>query len=326
MVKDGANYLKKRYKKSLLSNKLYSFKSRIFKPDKSKPRSKKYAGRLCRGVDDGAKIIFDGLSSDKPFMACRFGSVELNTFTDGLRAEFGDGKAFEADLVNGTVYSNAGFFPKGDKELLKRFVDEYKVVTSAADFIGVWYNPLEDYVIERFGSDGVQVGVLRAIEPWYSSFKWTAALKGKKVLVIHPFAETIKSQYEKREKLFSDGTLPEFKLRTIKAVQTIAGERDERFKDWFAALDYMYNAAINIDFDIALIGCGAYGAPLAARLKAAGKKTVHMGGALQLLFGIKGKRWDDHPVISKLYNENWTRPSGGETPSRAASIENGCYW
>lgn len=326
MINDGASYLKKRYKKACISNRIYSFKSKIFKLDKSEPRSKKYAGRICRGVNDGAKIIFDGLSSDGPFMACRFGSIELNTFTDGLLAEFGDEKAFEADVENGVIYSNAGFFPKGNKELLKRFVEEYKIVTGAADFIGVWYNPLEDYVIERFADKRLQVGVLRALEPWYSSFKWTAALAGKKVLVVHPFTGTIKSQYEKREKLFSDGTLPEFDLKTLKAVQTIAGERDERFTDWFSALDYMYNAALDTDFDIALIGCGAYGAPLAAKLKAAGKKAVHMGGALQILFGIKGARWDAHPVISKLYNEHWTRPSESETPAGAATIENGCYW
>lgn len=41
------------------------------------------------------------------------------------------------------------------------------------------------------------------------------------------------------------------------------------------------------DYDIALIGCGAYGFPLAAHIKRSGKKAVHLGGALQLLFGIK---------------------------------------
>ena len=47
------------------------------------------------------------------------------------------------------------------------------------------------------------------------------------------------------------------------------------------------------DFDICLIGAGAYGFPLAAYVKRKGKKAVHLGGALQLLFGIKGSRWED---------------------------------
>ena len=42
------------------------------------------------------------------------------------------------------------------------------------------------------------------------------------------------------------------------------------------------------DYDIALIGCGAYGFPLAAHAKRMGKQAIHMGGSLQLLFGIRG--------------------------------------
>ena len=81
-----------------------------------------------------------------------------------------------------------------------------------------------------------------------------------------------------------------------------------------------------IDFDIALIGCGAYGLPLAAHVKRAGKIGVHMGGCLQILFGIMGKRWDEHPIISKLYNDNWVRPSELEKPKSYLKVEDGCYW
>ncbi len=154
---------------------------------------------------------------------------------------------------------------------------------------------------------------LRSIEPYYYDNPWSKSLEGKKVLVIHPFADTIASQYKKREKLFDNKeVLPEFELQTIKAVQTIAGTKDDRFKDWFEALEYMYNEATKKDFDIALIGCGAYGFPLAAKLKKAGKQTVHMGGSLQILFGIKGKRWDNHEIIGKLYNDAWVRPGEKE--------------
>ena len=61
--------------------------------------------------------------------------------------------------------------------------------------------------------------------------------------------------------------MPEFELKTLKAVQTIAGEKDERFSTWFEALEYMFEETMKIDFDIAIIGCGAYGMPLAAKLK-----------------------------------------------------------
>jgi hypothetical protein len=45
-----------------------------------------------------------------------------------------------------------------------------------------------------------------------------------------------------------------------------------------------------IDFDIAIIGCGAYSFPLAANVKRIGKNSVHLGGASQLLFGFSWKK------------------------------------
>jgi hypothetical protein len=85
------------------------------------------------------------------------------------------------------------------------------------------------------------------------------------------------------------------------------------------------------DFDVCLIGCGAYGFPLAAHVKRMGRKAVHFGGSLQLLFGIKGKRWEDpnyNPVYNyaKLMNEHWIRPDESEKPSIASKVENACYW
>jgi hypothetical protein len=169
---------------------------------------------------------------------------------------------------------------------------------------------------------------LRALEPYLSDNPWSEMLEGLKVLVIHPFNTTIERQYhEKRELLFEDKRiLPRFKsLETIKAVQTIAGNKGE-FNTWFEALDSMKAAIDSKDYDVAIIGCGAYGFPLAAHVKRSGKKAIHLGGATQILFGIKGRRWDDHPLISPLYNEHWVRPSQEDVPSDANKVENGCYW
>ena len=47
-----------------------------------------------------------------------------------------------------------------------------------------------------------------------------------------------------------------------------------------------------------------------------------MGGATQLLFGIKGKRWDDMGI----YNGYWVRPDETERPKGLEKVEEGCYW
>lgn len=51
-----------------------------------------------------------------------------------------------------------------------------------------------------------------------------------------------------------------------------------------------------------------------------------MAGATQLLFGIRGKRWDDHPILSRLYNDAWVRPGDGEGIRNKDAVEGGSYW
>lgn len=152
-------------------------------------------------------------------------------------------------------------------------------------------------------------------------------LEGKKVLVVHPFAEDIQSKYNNhRTDIWKDpDVLPEFKLITYKSVQSMLGLKTP-YKSWFDALNKMENDISKIDFDIALIGCGAYGMPLAAYVKKMGKQAVHLAGWTQVLFGIIGTRWENNPRVSKMINEYWIHPSKNNIPAEAKKIENGAYW
>lgn len=283
-----------------------------------------YAGRPIVPIAEAQTYIAERVLSGEPFAAGRYGATELRSFCH-LHSMTPLQPEIKEQLLD-EMCCNAGFFPH-DFPYLERFADTMREASRQMDVLCVWFNRMEDYVIEAYGNPAM-ITLLRALEPWYVEHPWSAALAGKKVLVIHPFKDTILSQYEKREKLFENPEIfPELAdLRVVKAVQTIAGNRDERFGDWFEALDWMYTEAMKADFDVAIIGCGAYGFPLAAKLKEAGKQAIHMGGATQLLFGIKGGRWDTHPVISKLYNEHWVRPAASETPNSIQRVEGGCYW
>ena len=48
----------------------------------------------------------------------------------------------------------------------------------------------------------------------------------------------------------------------------------------------------------------------------------------QLLFGIKGYRWENnYPTkIATFFNDAWTRALAEETPKNAGTVEKGCYW
>jgi hypothetical protein len=90
--------------------------------------------------------------------------------------------------------------------------------------------------------------------------------------------------------------------------------------------DWMCNEINKIEFDTAVIGAGAYGFPLAAHVKRLGKQAIHLGGASQLLFGIRGNRWDNNPAINRFYNEHWVKPLTSETPRNSYVVEKACYW
>jgi len=255
-------------------------------------------------INAGYGIISKKLMSDEPFALARLGSSEA-------RGVFKD----EFDVL--CFY--AGFFPK-DKSLLGRFKKVYLDSIKNVDVLAVW-NYKNHFKSKKKLISGLPN--LENIVPLGSTgFEWIHLLKGKKVLVIHPFKRTIEKQYEKRELL---GILPEFKsLEVIQAVQTLGDTTDDRFVDWFDALDYMKKEINEKDFDIAIIACGAYGLPLASHFKSIGKQALHVGGGLQLLFGIRGKRWDDDDRYP--YNKHWVSPSKEDFLDNYKIFEGGCYW
>ncbi len=274
--------------------------------------------------DEGNIEISKLLNSKAPIMISRLGSVELAVCNNYLSNCVNNQSVWNPKLLF-SIKNNAGVFPNNEA-IISKFASHYLESSKQIDLLGVWHNFGEDLVANHF-CPRATLAPLVSLEPYYFLDKpWSKHLANKKVLVIHPFEETIKKQYQNREALFTNpDVLPPFQLITFKAVQSL-GQKAEGFKTWFDALESMQDQIKNIDFDTAIIGAGAYGLPLAAYVKQLGKQAIHMGGATQILFGIKGKRWDTHPIISKLYNEHWVYPSGKDKPTNYKNVEDGCYW
>jgi len=222
---------------------------------------------------------------------------------------------------------NAGVFPT-DGASLDRFSDVLLDAVSQADVLGVWLNRNEHRIVRRFCPEA-QLVELEALNCVLWADPWSSALAGKTVLVVHPFARTIESQYRTSRTVLFDNprVLPEFELKTLAAIQSSAGN-ECGFATWFDALERMREDISNIEFDVAIIGAGAYGLPLAAAVKKTGRQAVHLGGATQLLFGIRGRRWETESPddVVPLFNEHWVRPSAEERPPGSDAVEGGCYW
>lgn len=267
----------------------------------------------------GNECIKQFVNGDTPFLLGRFGAVEMHCVSRWM-----SGQNCTEEERNQALYA-AGIFPN-DQNTLDHFCEVYSEAIKCADILGVWEVTGEKRAIKWFCPQ-VKLIPSRSIEPYYFDTPWSAALKGKKVLIVHPFVESIVCQLQRRELIWPNkDVLPQFQsVSYIKAVQSNAGAKTG-FVDWFEALESMKREISQVDFDIAIIGAGAYGFPLAAYVKSLGKQAIQMSGATQILFGIKGKRWDNHPVISTFYNDAWVRPLQSETPPEIHKVEGGSYW
>lgn len=291
-----------------------------------------------------ADKIYRLLVDDNPCMIARFGGSELYCLANYLGVQQGPKvlKFIRSDAEPWwwikkritVMQDQSGFFPLTEDAII-RFCEMSLKDINELDLLGSWME--KEWTVDHL-LNGKEKVFLPYLEPYYADIPWTRALKGKRVVVVNFLADLMEYQYrENRTKLFRNpDILPEFDFRGVRAVLTYAGDTDG-FQTWFDALKWMEDEIDKKDYDICIIGCGAYGFPLAAHVKRSGKKAIHLGGATQLLFGIKGNRWEDPMYGVKewglperyylnMFNEYWKKAGDQFKPSYADNIEGACYW
>lgn len=302
--------------------------------------SRKLSGKRIMNRKEFNLTLAEMVKSGEPFWLARYGHTEMRFINAVLYKRYVDGKNTPENASEETALrqlcNNAGFFPE-DISLGELYVDKVLEAAPNIDIHATWDLWMEEYMIDAY-ENNARLSRWGHFAPYYlrkiDDIKpWMSALSGKKVLVINPFVDSISKQYkENRLNIFknifdADDILPEFELICLKAVQTSGGTVDSRFCTWFDALNYMVEECKKIDFDIALIGCGAYGFLLANEIKKMGKAAIQSCGCTQMLFGVLGKRWtEDSVLMSEVVNDFWIRPGENERPQGSQKVENGCYW
>jgi hypothetical protein len=221
----------------------------------------------------------------------------------------------------------SGVFPVTE-HLFHRFAEYFLKRLDWMDGSAVWQNTGEAQILRNFAPKAKWLS-LPGLEPYLFTQPWSRQLRGKRVLVIHPFDKSIRSQFARRNLVWSQSpeVLPECEIDLIRSPY---GFSSPDFHDWFEMLRWlemqMEAAFARRPFDVALIGCGAAGVPLATKAKELGAVGIHLGGPVQLLFGIRGRRWDERPEFQHFFNEHWVRPGPDETPELAMKVDHGGYW
>ena len=228
------------------------------------------------------------------------------------------------------LFSNAGVFPIR-RNIYNRWASLYRAAVRELDFVAQWQpegsflDAYEQAFLDR-DLPGVVRGNFHGLDP--IAAPWLHPLVKLRWLVISPFAETIRAQLPRLAQLNVFTGIPAETLAGIaETCHTLPCPQlpymvPPRHRDWFHGLEEMQASMSRTEFDIAIVGAGAWSLPLVAHAKQLGKMAMHLGGTLNLLFGIKGGRFEDRG----LYNEHWIRPVTSERPANHKLLENGAYW
>lgn len=224
------------------------------------------------------------------------------------------------------------------KEYATRLLEAY----TACSFIAEW--PMEGDVFQITGmgqefiarqTPTIPKGSALSLEPYYMdpsehALSWITALQGKRILILHPFVHTFQKQLAHLSELYPGRSWMEgCEFHFLRPPLTLAGNHGS--KDWKehyeACLLQLQQHLQQHPVDIALVGAGGYGMLLAhALLREFKVSTIYVGGALQLFFGVIGKRWFTNKQVMALMNPRWTRPVKEDQPLAYQRVERGCYW
>jgi hypothetical protein len=277
---------------------------------------------IINGAREISKCIQRSLDTDEGALIGRNGTIELEQMI------------FYNESRRSILEMNAGIFPE---TIIPKWREMSIDATSEADILATgWYEPLkeaEHEALKEWNCKAIQIP-LRSLEPYYvlTEERWTNLLKGQTVSVVSCFTETMKSQVPNLDKLFPSEVVPsDIKWNWVQTghppkLAEGVNEWLSEIKSSIEAVDWIVSKVVEQGSRFALIGCGGIGMLVAEKLKQRGVIAILLGGAIQVLFGIKGKRWEKHSIISKFWNEFWVSPSEYERPARSSAIEGGCYW
>ena len=157
------------------------------------------------------------------------------------------------------------------------------------------------------------------------------AFAGKKILIVCPFARLLQERatQETFESVWANTGKRWFYPAEVQALEFPYGfvqETRERYATAFDLLDAIKAEIAKRDFDIALIGAAGLGIPIASYIKRTGKIGLSLGGHLQVLFGVLGKRWKESEEWQTRYvNPAWIDMPSSYRPDLSESYE-AAYW
>lgn len=289
------------------------------------------------GAQEIRSVLEKALKRKEGALIGRNGTIELETLLFRLYGS-APNQAYPQHITK-RLELHAGIWPSDRTSVDKWVFQMLEAIRLSDVLVAGWYEPLkvpEETLLNHTNGLAPRIP-LRSLEPYYVApeLRWTNLLAGQRVAVVSSFAKTIESQVGKREDIWplhTESLLPEIvewvPIQTGYAPSLAKGiaEWPREVSSWDVAVTHIVKKVLQSKASIALIGCGGLGMLIGSELKKQGVIAIVLGGATQVLFGIKGQRWANHAVISHFWNDAWVYPQVSETPRGASLIEGACYW
>jgi hypothetical protein len=221
------------------------------------------------------------------------------------------------------AWMNAGIYPT-EEEYLNLFANQYyNSIKNTTHIYDHWKNVEHHNILETFLIHNCNNIIAEQVLKFND---WFIKLKNKKLLIISPFSEHMKNQWNS-ENVFkchnSSLTINDTNIiiSFIKMPYSLAYNKPHN--NWIETYDSVVKQINNIDFDIALVSAGGYGMLFCDYIYTElNKSAIYIGGPLQCYFGIRGKRYDEF----NIYNEYWINIEEKDKPKNYTLVEGGCYW
>ena len=305
-------------------------------------QEREFARRLGRSLvpaETFAERVGRALDEGRGFAAGKLGNTErsllqypmvLERETDRMRIW-----AFER-MLKAKVLLTAGLFP-ADSAFYRRFVARYAENVRALDSVGVDPRALRAS-LELLRYHDVEGEVVRWWDqepdhsvPYDERRCWLPHLRGRRVLLASPFAQLLaeRANRETFEAVWAATGAPWFEPARVEALEFPYGYSRRTWDDFPTALHLLDDIAARLDerdFDLAIIGAGGLGIPIASHVKSTGRVGISLGGHIQPLFGVGGERWRGFADWQEagIFNHAWIDLPDEYRPEPSETIED--YW
>jgi hypothetical protein len=229
-----------------------------------------------------------------------------------------------------------GIFPDSDE-----FISQEGINLAGAlrkmDFIAAHNSHLAPRIFNEFQFPGVPLE-FNSLEPnrsspYNKSDCYLPLFKGSRILLVTTPAEFLVQRANKRtfESVWKNVHVPWWEPAEVNslAFPSIFDSHTRHGSSSSAEILARISQKLeSLDFDVALIAASGLGVPIAARVKELGKVGISLGGHLQAMFGVKGKRWEDSPEWRDTYfNDSWVHmPQEYKPKDREWLVDDGAYW